>query len=68
MGKPTGFLEYKRIENRDIPPQQRIENYDYFHEALSDTERMEQGARCMRCAALPEWNEVTWNGNGLSAP
>ena len=49
MGKPTGFLEYKRIENRDIPPQQRIENYDYFHEALSDTERMEQGARCMNC-------------------
>ena len=45
MGKPTGFMEYSRVNNRDIPPMERMENYDYFHEMLPDEERMEQAAR-----------------------
>ena len=49
MGKPTGFMEYSRVNNRDIPPMERMENYDYFHEMLPDEERMEQAARCMNC-------------------
>ena len=49
MGKPTGFLEYKREDNKDIDPQKRIENYEWFHEPLKEEERREQGARCMNC-------------------
>lgn len=49
MGKPEGFMEYKRESNRDVPPLERIENYDWFHVMLGDEERMEQGARCMNC-------------------
>ena len=30
MGKPTGFLEYDRKENKNIAPKDRIRNYDEF--------------------------------------
>lgn len=49
MGKPTGFMEYKRENNRDVDPAERIESYDWFHEPLDTEEREEQGARCMNC-------------------
>ena len=49
MGKDTGFLEYSRKNNRDIPPEERIGNFEEFHKALNRDERMEQAARCMEC-------------------
>ncbi len=49
MGKETGFLEYGRKNNKDIPPRERIKNFEEFHKALSRDERMEQAARCMDC-------------------
>ncbi len=49
MGKPTGFLEYKRQTNHDIPPEERLQNFCEFHTPLSADERYEQAARCMNC-------------------
>jgi glutamate synthase (NADPH/NADH) small chain len=49
MGKTTGFLEYKRENNTDVPVKERITNFREFHLPLSDEKRMEQGARCMDC-------------------
>ena len=49
MGKPTGFLDYNRIENSSIAPEQRIKNFNEFHPPLSPEERRIQGARCMNC-------------------
>ncbi|MCR4693964.1 MAG: glutamate synthase subunit beta [Pseudobutyrivibrio sp.] len=49
MGKPTGFLEYERKENKCISPLDRIKNFDEFHDVLDDQERIEQAARCMNC-------------------
>ncbi len=49
MGKPTGFLEYKRKTDAVISPLERIKNYDEFHEPLDKDERQKQGARCMNC-------------------
>lgn len=49
MGKPTGFLEYDRVNNTDIPPAERLQNFKEFHKPLSETKRREQGARCMNC-------------------
>ena len=77
MGKPTGFLEYKRTENASLAPRERITNYREFHRALSDAERREQGARCMNCGVpfcqsdygcplhnlIPEWNDQVFAGN-----
>lgn len=49
MAKPTGFLEYQRVDNFSIKPQQRILNFDEFHQSLNPSLRKQQGARCMNC-------------------
>ena len=49
MGKPTGFLEYRREQNGDIPVKERIKNFEEFHIPISDKARREQAARCMNC-------------------
>lgn len=49
MGKPTGFLEYKRETNTDVPVRERIRNFREFHIPLPEDKRREQGARCMNC-------------------
>lgn len=49
MGKATGFLEYKRQENIDRAPLERLSDYGEFHYPLRAQERRQQGARCMNC-------------------
>ncbi len=49
MGKATGFMEYERVGNAEIPPLERIKNYNEFHLPLSEEERREQASRCMNC-------------------
>ena len=49
MGKATGFLEYKRVEDTEIPVSERILNFKEFHIHLSPEARKLQGARCMNC-------------------
>ncbi len=49
MGKPTGFLEYNRKNNMDVPTAERLTNFKEFHRSLSEEERKKQGARCMNC-------------------
>ena len=49
MGKPTGFMEYERNQNKTIEPKDRLKNFNEFHVPLSKEERQIQGARCMEC-------------------
>ncbi|MBE5911273.1 glutamate synthase subunit beta [Pseudobutyrivibrio sp.] len=49
MGKPTGFLEYERVEAPAVSPLERIKNFNEFHEPLSEAEQKCQGGRCMDC-------------------
>lgn len=49
MGKSTGFMEYDRINNPAIAPENRIKNFNEFHPPLALEERQKQGARCMNC-------------------
>ena len=49
MGKPTGFLEYKREEDHTVPADERMKNFKEFHTPLGEEERREQAARCMNC-------------------
>ncbi|MBR5401275.1 MAG: glutamate synthase subunit beta [Treponema sp.] len=49
MGKTTGFMEFKRLENGNVPPLVRIENFKEFHPKLDEAARREQAARCMNC-------------------
>ena len=49
MAKPTGFMDYKRIENGNVPPLERITSFKEFHPKLDEKARREQAARCMNC-------------------
>ena len=76
MGKPTGFLEYTRCQNTDVPVLDRIRNYEELHTPLPESVRQEQAARCMDCGVpfcqsdygcplhnlIPEWNDLLYHG------
>lgn len=49
MGKPTGFLDYKRQTSEEIAPLARIKNFNEFHIPLPLEKQQLQGARCMAC-------------------
>ena len=39
MGKTTGFMDYTRKTSTDVPPLERMENFDEFHIWLSREEQ-----------------------------
>ena len=49
MGKPTGFMEYKREVSAAVEPLERIKHFREFHEHLPRERQRLQGARCMEC-------------------
>ena len=49
MGKPTGFMEYDRVDAKAQSPKERISHFNEFHTPLSRKEQEKQGARCMSC-------------------
>ena len=49
MGKETGFLEYTRKNNKDVPVEKRILTFEEFHTPLDNEERKQQASRCMNC-------------------
>ena len=49
MGKPTGFLDYERKNNKAVEPLERIKNFNEFHTPMSEKDRKVQASRCMNC-------------------
>ncbi|HJB16777.1 MAG TPA: glutamate synthase subunit beta [Candidatus Blautia excrementipullorum] len=49
MGKPTGFLEYKRETAKVLAPKVRIADFHEFRTPMSREKQKLQGARCMAC-------------------
>lgn len=49
MGKPSGFLDYKRTVSIAETPKARIKHFNEFHQHLPLEEQQLQGARCMAC-------------------
>jgi glutamate synthase (NADPH/NADH) small chain len=79
MGKPTGFLEFERLEEGYLPVPDRVKNYKEFVLHLSDEAAKVQGARCMDCGIpfcttgcpinniIPDWNDLVYNQNWRGA-
>jgi len=79
MGKPTGFMEYQRIEETKRPVAERLKNYREFVLRLMDAEASIQAARCMDCGIpfcthgcplnniIPDWNDLVYRGNWREA-
>lgn len=75
MGKPTGFLEYKRqdVGHRDIA--ERVNDFKEIDIPLSAEELQRQAARCMDCGIpfchgfgcplsnrIPDFNDMIYRG------
>jgi len=81
MGKPTGFMEYRR---RTVPyrdEQERLGDYGEIYTAPEEGRLKRQGARCMDCGVpfcqsdtgcpvdnlIPEWNHLVYQGRWQEA-
>ena len=42
MGKPTGFMEITRQTSLELPPEERIRNFNEFHLPLHTDEQQAQ--------------------------
>ncbi len=72
MGKVTGFMEYQRLSEAQLPVAERLKNYREFVLHLSPEEAAIQGARCMDCGIpfcsngcpinniIPDWNDLVY--------
>ncbi|HZE95991.1 MAG TPA: glutamate synthase subunit beta [Planctomycetota bacterium] len=49
MGKPTGFMEFKRELPADRDPKERVDDWKEFHHPMEEGKLRSQGARCMDC-------------------
>ncbi len=79
MGKPTGFMEYERLERSYAPPADRVQHFREFIIPLQDSEVSQQGARCMDCGIpychqgcpinnlIPDWNDLVYQGDWQEA-
>ena len=81
MGKPTGFMEITRQTSLELPPEERIRNFNEFHVPLHTDEQQAQGARRSPCSVrlevsghgcsesvLPRYNLISgrgWDGSPL---
>jgi glutamate synthase (NADPH/NADH) small chain len=79
MGKPTGFMEFKRQRETSLPVAERLKHYREFTPHLTDAQAKIQGARCMDCGVpfctngcpvnniIPDWNDLVYHGNWREA-
>ncbi len=49
MGKPTGFMDYNRVDCSEDLPSKRIEGFAEFKHLPPQEEMQKQAARCMDC-------------------
>lgn len=79
MGKVTGFMEFDRLSEANLPVVERVKNYKEFVLHLSDDQAKQQGARCMDCGIpfcttgcpvnniIPDFNELVYQQDWKSA-
>jgi glutamate synthase (NADPH/NADH) small chain len=73
MGKPTGFMEFARMDRSYSAVADRVVNYSEFVIPLEGDVLKEQGARCMDCGIpfchqgcpvnnlIPDWNDLVFH-------
>ncbi len=80
MGKPTGFIDYRRINPKARPVDERLKDYMEIYPLLPENELTEQAARCMECGIpfchgagcpvrnlIPEFNDLVYRGQWREA-
>lgn len=64
MGKPTGFMEYKRETTKKRDPFERTKSWQEFHILMPEPVLRQQGARCMDCGVPFCQTGTTMDGSG----
>lgn len=79
MGELRGFLEYDRIDEENIKPEDRVKNYNEFHKKLGSEDLQKQGGRCMDCGIpfchsgcplgnlIPDFNDAVYRNEWQKA-
>ncbi len=79
MGKPTGFLEFRRDLPTRRPAAERINDWFEIYQPYPEANIREQGARCMDCGVpfchtgcpvsniIPDWNDLVFRGRWREA-
>jgi glutamate synthase (NADPH/NADH) small chain len=79
VGKPTGFVEFRRELPLRRPKEQRVHDYLEVYEPFPEEKLRAQGARCMDCGVpfchqgcplgnlIPDWNDLVYRAQWRSA-
>jgi glutamate synthase (NADPH) small chain len=79
MGKLGGFLKYRRVEQPERDPGERVGDFREFMGTVELPVLQEQGARCMECGVpfchsgcplgnlIPEWNDLVYRDRWAEA-
>jgi glutamate synthase (NADPH) small chain len=79
MGKVTGFMEFERLSEANLPVKERVKNYKEFVLHLTDDQAKQQGARCMDCGIpfctsgcpvnniIPDFNDLVYHQDWRNA-
>ena len=79
MGKVTGFMEFSRLSEANLPVKDRVQNYKEFVLHLTDDQAKQQGARCMDCGIpfctsgcpvnniIPDFNDLVYHQDWRNA-
>lgn len=79
MGKPDGFLQYKRETPSRRPVEERLHDYQEVYKPFPELKLLEQGARCMDCGVpfchtgcplgniIPDWNDLVYRNQWQEA-
>ncbi len=79
MGKPTGFMEFERVDRKYKPVEERVKHYKEFVVPLSEADTKTQASRCMDCGIpychngcpvnnqIPDWNDLVYRGDWQAA-
>ena len=68
MGKPTGFMEFRRMAKKRTEPLERIKNFNEFYIPLNEESRKQQAARCMNCGVPFCQSGMVLNGMMTGCP
>ncbi len=77
MGKPTGFMEFKKGYLKKEDAAVRVKHFNEFESPFSKIDAKLEGARCMECGIpfchgdtgcpvqnyIPEWNDLIYKGH-----
>jgi glutamate synthase (NADPH/NADH) small chain len=79
MGKLTGFKEFERVDEKNVPVTKRLKDYKEFTIPLDESELQKQGSRCMDCGIpfchsgcplgnlIPDFNDLVYKGDWQKA-